>query len=101
MKLKSFFSRIPRWLILLVILAALYFIFRKSVEGFIDSSVPEAQSGTTCKCYNYYKRNGNKCEKNMTKVKSTEPQPSRAGIYSHSSCVAGKGVFMNSASCAC
>ena len=46
MKLKSFFSRIPRWLILLVILAALYFIFNKSVEGFVT-------------CYRYYEKNEN------------------------------------------
>jgi hypothetical protein len=44
MKLKSVFSRIPKWLILLVILAALYFIFNKSVEGFVT-------------CYRYYKKN--------------------------------------------
>jgi hypothetical protein len=45
MKLKSVFSRIPKWLILLVILAAFYFIFRKSVEGFAARS-----------CHSYYKR---------------------------------------------
>jgi hypothetical protein len=43
MKLKSFFSRLPKWLVLLVILAAFYFIFRKSVEGFVT-------------CYRYYKK---------------------------------------------
>lgn len=43
MKLKSFFNRIPRWLIVLVILAALYFIFNKRTEGFA--------------CYRYRKKN--------------------------------------------
>lgn len=50
MKLKSFFNRIPRWIIVLVILAALYFIFNKSVEGFEDKT-----------CYGYYVKSGNYC----------------------------------------
>ena len=101
MKLKSFFSRIPRWLILLVILAAFYFIFRKSVEGFIDAAVPEAQSANSCVCYNYYKKIGTNCNKITTKTKSTDPEPSKNGIFGHSSCAAGKGIFTSKTSCSC
>jgi hypothetical protein len=50
MKLKSVFSRLPKWLILLVILAAFYFIFRKSVEGFA--------------CYKYWKKLSGICLSN-------------------------------------
>jgi hypothetical protein len=101
MKLKSIFSRIPKWLILLVILAAFYFIFRKSVEGFTDAPVPEAQSANKCICYNYYVKSGIGCNKITKKLKSTDLPPSKVGIFGHSSCIVGKGAFMNKPPCAC
>jgi len=100
MKLKSVFSRIPKWLVLLVILVAFYFIFRKSVEGFIDATVPNQQSANKCVCYYGYKKSGRNCNLQTIKQSSTAPAPNRAGYYGTSLC-AGTQTFRNSSSCAC
>jgi len=101
MKLKSVFSRLPKWLILLVILAAFYFIFRKSVEGFIDATVPNQQSANTCVCYYGYKKSKTGCSlQPPIKQSSTAPPPNKAGYYGTSLC-AGTQTFRNHQSCAC
>lgn len=86
MKLKSFFSRIPRWLILLVILAAFYFIFRKrkSIDGFAP-------------CYKYYEKLANGICFTGIKYASTVP----ANGYSTRSCsgAGGKGSSVNDQFC--
>ena len=79
MKLKSVFSRIPKWLILLVILAAFYFIFRKSVEGFTL-------------CYSYYEKNKSGFCKSGIVSSPTKPT---SNFYNNSRCYGGTGFRTN------